>query len=223
MAALRALIAGSSGLVGRACLDTLVAHPAYGRIVAFVRRPAGRTAPTLVERVMALDRLDDEPAEPVDHAFCALGTTIRAAGSQEAFRRVDLEMVRSFAVFARRSGASAFVLVSSVGADPRSRNFYLRVKGEAERTIMDLGFAGVYVLRPGVLIGARTEVRRGEALAQRLAPVLSLALQGPLRKYRGISAATVGAAMVGAARAGRPGTTVLHYEGIRGAAARAAR
>jgi uncharacterized protein YbjT (DUF2867 family) len=220
MAGYRALVAGASGLVGRACLDVLLADPACRRVTVFGRRPLGRSAPTLAERIVSLERLDAEPAEPADHAFCALGTTIRTAGSREAFRRVDLDMVASFAAFAKRSGASSMVLVSSVGADPGSRNFYLRVKGEAEAAAVGQGFASVHVLRPGLLVGHRSEHRAGEAAAQRVMPWLAPVLQGPLRRYRAISAAIVGDAMVGAALAGRTGTTVLHFDEIVAAARR---
>jgi len=223
MPGLRALIAGSSGLVGRACLDTLAVHPAYDRVVALVRRPSGNTLPRVIEQIVSFERLDDEPAVAADHAFCALGTTIRTAGSEEGFRRVDLGMVASFAAYARRSGAATFVLVSSVGADASSRTLYLRVKGEAEHAVATQGFTTFHILRPGVLIGSRTEVRRAEAVAQAISPALALVLQGPLRRYRGIPAATVGAAMVGTALAGEIGTAVLHYDEMREAAALAAR
>jgi uncharacterized protein YbjT (DUF2867 family) len=223
MPALRALIAGSTGLVGRACLDTLAVHPAYDRVVALVRRPSGRTSSRVIEQVVSFDRLDEEPAVAADHAFCALGTTIRTAGSEEGFRRVDLGMVASFAAYARRSGAATFVLVSSVGANASSRTLYLRVKGEAEHAVATQGFTRFHVLRPGVLIGSRAEVRRAEAVAQAIAPALGLLLQGPLRQYRGIAAATVGAAMVGTALAGGIGTAVLHYDAIIDAAGLAAR
>jgi uncharacterized protein YbjT (DUF2867 family) len=216
----RAIVAGASGLVGRACLDTLLAHAAYERVTSFGRRSLGRSTPTLTERIVALDDLAGEPAEPADHAFCALGTTIRTAGSREAFRRVDLLMVASFAAFARRAGATTFVLVSSVGADAASANFYLRVKGEAERAAIAEGFAAVHVLRPGVLLGARAERRAGEAVAQAVMPWLGPLLAGPLRRYRGIAAETVGRAMVGTALAGRAGTGVLHFDGIVAAAGR---
>ena len=218
MPAFRALVAGGTGLVGRACIDALVAHPAYARVTAFGRRPLGRTNPTFAERIVSLDQLEVEPAEPADHAFCALGTTIRTAGSRDAFRRVDLEMVASFAAFARRAGASTFVLVSSVGADQASRNFYLRVKGEAEQAVGRAGFASVRVLRPGLLLGTRAEHRAGEAVGQRVMPWLASVLQGSLRRYRGIPAATVGRAMVGAALAGGTGTLVLHFDEIERAA-----
>jgi uncharacterized protein YbjT (DUF2867 family) len=151
----------------------------------------------------------------VTDAFCALGTTIAAAGSREAFMAVDLDYVTAFARWARDSGAQRFVLVSSIGADPGASNFYLRVKGQAERAVSAIGFEQLDVLRPGLLVGARSESRRGEALAQRVMPPLAFMLVGPLRKYRPIRAAVVGAAMVGTALAGHSGGRVLEYDLIR--------
>jgi uncharacterized protein YbjT (DUF2867 family) len=221
MAGYRALVAGGSGLVGGACLDALDGHAGYVRVTALSRRPLDRSSPTLANRLVSLDELAAEAAEPADHAFCALGTTIRTAGSQEGFRRVDLGMVASFATFARRCGVSTFVLVSSVGADPASRNFYLRVKGEAEQAVSSVGFEAVHVLRPGLLLGGRSEHRAGEAVAQRLVPWLSPVLQGPLRRYRAIPAATVGRAMAGAALGRDTGVHILHFDDIEAAALRA--
>lgn len=215
------MLAGASGLVGRACLDTLLGHAAYAHVTSFGRRPLGRGSPALSERMVVLDNLEDEPVQPADHAFCALGTTIRTAGSREAFRRVDLGMVASFAALARRAGVSTFVLVSSVGADERSSNFYLRVKGEAERAVANEAFDAVRVLRPGLLLGTRDEYRAGEAFAQRAMPWVTPLLAGPLRRYRPVDASVVGRAMVGTALAGRSGSNVLHFDEIVAAAGRA--
>src|SRR4051812_25774991 len=215
---MRALIAGSSGLVGRACLETLLHHPAYARVTAYGRRPLGITHPRLVARIVALDGMDAEPPEPADHAFCALGTTIKTAGSQEAFRRVDLLMVSSFAAYARRSGVATLVLVSSVGANALSSNFYLRTKGEAEDAVARLGFERLRILRPGLLLGARADRRAGERAAQRVMPWLSSILVGPLRAYGSIAGRTVGTGMVGTALAGEMGTVVLRNDDIEAAA-----
>jgi uncharacterized protein YbjT (DUF2867 family) len=207
-----ALIAGASGLVGRHCLDTLLASPAYEAVVACTRRPLPDAHPRLAVRVVSFERLDSERPLAVTDAFCALGTTIAAAGSRDAFTRVDLGYVAAFARYARASGALRFVLVSSVGADPGASNFYLRVKGQAEQAVVSAGFVQVAILRPGLLLGERSELRRGEAMAPRLAPVAGLLLGGPLRKYRPVPAAIVGAAMVGTALAEQSGARVLHYD-----------
>src|SRR4051794_4405015 len=121
-----AAIFGATGLVGRACVDLLLADERYVRIVAIGRREPAQSHPKLVVRRAALDiveALDDPTLGSVDDVFCCLGTTIRKAGSQEAFRRVDLDYVVNAASFAKRRGAHHFLMVSAVGADARSRVF----------------------------------------------------------------------------------------------------
>jgi uncharacterized protein YbjT (DUF2867 family) len=218
-----AIIAGATGLVGRHLLDALLASPDYGRITAVVRRPLPRSAPRLDVRVVAFDRLADAAPVAATDAFCALGTTIRAAGSREAFAAVDLEHVTAFARVARAGGVRRFVLVSAVGADPASSNFYLRVKGQAERAVAAIGFEALDIIRPGLLLGHRSESRPGEALAQRLMPPIAFALVGPLRKYRPVRASEVAAAMIGTALAQHEGVHVLEYDLIRSMALTAGR
>jgi len=110
--------------------------------------------------------------------FCALGTTIRKAGSQEAFRHVDLELPLRAAEQALKAGAEQFIVVSSVGADPASKNFYLRTKGEIERELARLHFKALHILRPSLLIGKRPEFRLGEAIGMKIAPVLDCSRSG---------------------------------------------
>lgn len=165
-------------------------------------------------RVAALDALDVVDLPAVDVAFCALGTTLANAGSPGAFRRIDLDGVVAFAKLAARASARRFVLVSSVGADASSSNFYLRVKGETEQAVAAIGFAGVSVLRPGLLVGPRAESRPAEAVARAVVPLANPLLVGPFRRYRSIDADTVGAAMVGAALAGGPGVQIAEYDEI---------
>lgn len=189
---MRVLLAGGTGLVGR--------------------RVAARLGHDLVSLVRAntdFEALVADPAAAVEGAFdvgiSCLGTTIRAAGSQAAFRRVDHDYVLAVAQAARPHGARQFVAVTSVGAGGGS--FYLSVKGEIERAVTALGFDRVDLIRPGLLLGPRADRRPGEALAQRLAPALNPLMRGPLARYAAIPAETVAAAIV--ALAGRSGTGVF--------------
>jgi uncharacterized protein YbjT (DUF2867 family) len=207
-----AVIAGSSGLVGSHCLEGLLEGGAYERMVALTRRPLDRRHPRLVESVVDFEKLEELNPFPAGDVFCALGTTIRRAGSQAAFSRVDLDYPRIIAERSAAAGARQFLLVSSVGADAASRNFYLRVKGELERAVMALGFEAVHIFRPSFLFGERAERRPGEAAGIPIARALQFALMGGLRKYRPIEAKTVAAAMVAAATEGRPGRHVYHYD-----------
>ena len=132
----------------------------------------------------------------VDHCFIALGTTIRRAGSQQAFRDVDYQMVLDAATWAKGAGAKTVALVSSVGANPNAFAFYPRVKGEVEEALKALGVPRLLIFRPGLLLGNRNEFRFGEALATPMMKVLNLALVGSTARYRAISADDVARAMV---------------------------
>jgi uncharacterized protein YbjT (DUF2867 family) len=209
-----ALIAGATGLVGRACLRCLLDHPALDRVIALARRPLPFAHPKLQVEIVDYDAPEKMPPVAAGMAFCALGTTLARAGSKEAFRAVDYRAVLAVADLALQSGARRFVLVSSVGADPASRNFYLSVKGEAEAAVNKRAFRAVHVLRPGLLLGDRQESRPAEALFRALAPITNPLMVGRLRMYRAIDAAVVGAAMVGAAFSPEEGRRVLHYDAI---------
>lgn len=210
-----ALLAGATGLVGGHLLRLLLEDPAYAEVTALVRRPALPEHPKLREVVVDFGRLEEHAAAPgARDVFCALGTTLRAAGSREAFRRVDLEYPRRLAEAAARSGAEHFLLVTAMGADPRSRVFYNRVKGEAEEAVRALPFAGVAILRPSLLLGERRESRPAEALAQRVLGPLRPLLAGPLRKYRPIHAGTVARAMLRLAKEGVRGVRVVESDAI---------
>jgi uncharacterized protein YbjT (DUF2867 family) len=208
----RAVIAGASGLVGQECLRLLLNR--YASVTSLVRKPTGRSHLRLVERRIDFDRIDTIEIPRGAHVYSALGTTIKKAGSEEAFRRVDFDYPKMLAARAAAAGAARFALVSSVGADKSSGNFYLRVKGELEEAIAQMPLDAALFFRPSFLIGDREEKRSGEAAGIVVARALSFALLGPLRKYRAIPAGTVAEAMVGAATDGLGGVHVYHYNEI---------
>lgn len=210
-----ALIAGASGLVGRYLLDQLTGAPEYGRVVAVGRRPLDVEHAKLTEVVTRFDALE-QLAEPLrgDDAFCCLGTTIRQAGSREAFRAVDHGAVLAFAWAARRGGAKRFFLVSANGADAESRIFYSRVKGETELALQVMGFETLAIFRPSLLLGPRAEYRFGERVGAVGLALVRPFLFGGWRKYRAIHAATVARAMARAALGDARGTTVFESDEI---------
>src|SRR5262245_53774990 len=176
-----AAIFGATGLVGRASLDLLLKDERYWRVIAIGRREPVATHPKLLVRHAALDSIetfDDPGLGLVNDVFCCLGTTIRNAGSQEAFRRVDLHYVVNAATFAKRRGARHFLMVTAVGADARSRVFYSRVKGEAEDAVTKLGIQCISIFRPSLILGYRKESRAKERLAKSVAKGLSFAMVG---------------------------------------------
>jgi uncharacterized protein YbjT (DUF2867 family) len=192
-----ALIAGTSGLVGRELLGQLLASTEYDRVVSLGRRPLPVDDPKLLQEVVDFTALDRPGGDwRCDDAYCCLGTTIRQAGSREAFRAVDHAAVLAFAWAARRHGARRFFLVSALGADPASRVFYSRVKGETEEALAVLGFETLGVFRPSLLLGSRDRPRPGERLMAALLWVAEPLLLGTLRKYRAIRADVVARAML---------------------------
>jgi len=210
-----AVVLGASGLVGGFCLRILVDDTDTSRVLTFGRRELPLlTRAKVTQRVAELGSLTAEDFQGVQDVYCALGTTIRKAGSQEAFRRVDLEMPLRAAQEALKAGAEQFIVVSSVGADAESKNFYLRTKGEMERELARLPFKAIHILRPSLLIGKRAEFRLGEAIAMKIAPALDLLTLGSLRKYHSMRAEMAGRAMVAAAKQNKNGTNIYEYQGI---------
>lgn len=208
-----ALVAGGSGMVGGRLLPLLLGAPEYERVYALSRRPLSLAHARFANRVVRFDApLSLQLKGLACHdAFCCLGTTRRAAGSEAAFRAVDHDLVLSFARLAAAAGAERLVLVSAVGANADSRNFYLRVKGETERALMQLSLRALDILQPSLLLGMRRELRAVELAAQLALGAIGPLLRGRLARWRPIAAETVAAAMLGAVRAGRRGVTRYTY------------
>lgn len=191
----RVLLAGASGLVGRELLRALLDDPAVATVHAVVRRRLPLQHPRLVQHEVDFSAL--LPLPQVDEAFIALGTTIKVAGSQPAFRAVDFDAVLAVARAARAAGAMRLGVVSAMGANARSRVFYNRVKGEMEEALAGLGFEALVIARPSLLVGDRERLgqppRRGEAIGERVSQWL-----GPLvpRQYRPIAAGQVARALL---------------------------
>jgi uncharacterized protein YbjT (DUF2867 family) len=208
-----AILLGATGLVGGFCLRALVDSPRYTRVMLFGRRQMPPvTRAKVSQRITDLATLSADDFRGAQDIFIALGTTIRKAGSQAEFRRIDRDMPLHLASEAAKAGAEQLVMVSSVGADPGSRNFYLRTKGELEQEIAKLPFKAIHILRPSLLIGKRQEFRLGEAMAMWIAPALDLLTLGPLRRYHSAKAEVVGKAMVGAALNERTGVFIHEFD-----------
>jgi len=184
-------------------------------VVTAGRRITPHKHAKLEQRVLDLGGLETVSDLPhIDDVFCCLGTTIKQAGSQPAFRQVDHAFVVGLGGAGLRAGATQFLLVSAIGADPASRVFYSRVKGETEAAIGRLHYQSTQIFRPSLLLGQRREFRAGERMAMILAPVLSLALIGPLRRYRAIHAETVARAMVNLAKEAPLGPNIFEYDAM---------
>ncbi|MCC2658829.1 MAG: hypothetical protein K0Q76_3937 [Panacagrimonas sp.] len=198
-----AVVAGHTGLVGRHLLDLLLQDARYTRVIAVGRRAPERKDPRLDVVTTGMDDLSRVGAKlAADDAFCCLGTTIRAAGSKAAFERVDFHMVVDFGRAARAAGARRCFVVSSLSADARSPIYYSRIKGKAEQALGEIGFDALHIVRPSLLLGTRSEHRPGEALAQRVAPLIGPLMRGALAKYRPIEARDVAQSLVALSRRG---------------------
>ncbi|MDZ7359453.1 MAG: oxidoreductase [candidate division KSB1 bacterium] len=210
-----ALLLGASGLVGGHCLKLLLEDEAYAKVTAWVRKPLALCHPKLEQTVVDFTRLESyaERAKAND-VFCCLGTTIRKAGSQAAFRQVDFTHPVEIAKIAVANGAGQFLIVTSLGANPKSPIFYNRVKGEVEAAITPLPFHAVHIFRPSLLLGERQEVRPGEKIGAKVAGAFSFLFRGPLRKYRPIHARVVAAAMIAIAKQNLAGVNIFESDWI---------
>jgi uncharacterized protein YbjT (DUF2867 family) len=211
---LSVLLAGATGLVGRECLRLLLADPAVGHIEVVTRRPLSPDvrSPKLSTHIIDFDHLNEyDQLFAIDTIICALGTTIRQAGSRTRFRIIDLEYPLDFARLGRRRGCSHFIVVSALGANPHSRIFYNRVKGELEDRLRALDYPCLTIVRPSLLLGPRAEHRLGEEVAKRVTKWL-----GPLvpRPFKPVEAHAVAAALVRAAKEPCTGVHIIESSEI---------
>lgn len=207
----KAVVAGATGLVGRELVRLLLDDEAYERVVVLVRKRMSLEHEKLEQVVTDFNRLEEAAGGRMKGAdvFCALGTTIKIAKTQDNFRKVDYTYPLELARIAKREGAAQFVVITAMGADSSSRIFYSRVKGELEAALRELQLPSLTVLRPSLLLGDREEYRAGERAGMVLMKAFAFVMAGPLAKYKAINAGAVAQAMVNAARAAAPGCRVF--------------
>ncbi|MBW0178772.1 NAD(P)H-binding protein [Sediminibacterium sp.] len=192
-----ALILGASGLTGQVLAQLLLADDLYSLVTIYVRKQIAISHPRLQQQIVNYERLDT--AVQADDVFCCLGTTIKKAGSQLAFRQVDLVYPQKVAELQRAAGSSRFLLISAVGANEQSSIFYSRIKGEVEKAIQVLGYSCTCIFRPSLIMGERSERRVGEKIAMLLTKIIGPLLIGPLKKYQPVLALSIAKAMQKAA------------------------
>jgi len=210
-----AIVIGGTGLVGTALLEQLVADERYAEIVAIGRRKPSVES----QKITFIENTLEKPKSAAEHLFgddlfICIGTTIKKAESQENFRFVDYTIPKKIAKHARKNGVKNIAVVSSVGAQRKSNNFYLKTKGKMEEAIIAEAFRRTVVLRPSLLLGKRKEHRLAESIGRSLSGVLNLLMVGKLRKYRAVKATDVAAAMIKYINVDTVGTDIIHYDYI---------
>ena len=192
-----AIVVGSTGLIGSQLLQLLLASGDYNNVIAFSKRDIGIKHSKLIQHIIDFDKPETYNKLIIgDDFFCTIGTTIKNAGSQQAFRKVDFEYPRQFATFALQNKVKQFLIISSLGADATSGNFYLKTKGEIQDFLKDCDFESISVLQPSLLLGDRTEFRFGEKVGGFFMKMLPFLFFGNLKKYKPIESKTVAKALL---------------------------
>lgn len=182
-----ALILGATGLIGEYLLNLMLEDDYYDQITA-ISRQGLKDHPKLSVLLGEFSDVDSLlQGKTFDHVFCCLGTTMKKARSKEQFIKVDYSYPLKVAELTYESGASKYLLVTAMGADPSSSFFYNKVKGELERDLRLIGFESLHLLRPSLLLGNRKEFRFGERIGQAVFKLLGFLFIGPLKKYKGIN------------------------------------
>ncbi len=212
MGSLHAIVIGGTGMVGGFLMRELCLQSRYSRVTQIVRRSVPSPNPKVTVHLADFDRDEWEfPADKADVLFISLGTTMAKAGSESAFRRIDLELPLAAARKARLAGVHTVVVVSAVGADSGSRLFYNRVKGELEDALRQLAFERLVIFRPSLLLGHRAESRPAERMAGILVGFLHRILPGGLGRYSGMPADKLALAMTEAPFRLPLGISICHF------------
>ena len=200
-----ALIVGTSGLIGRHLLNLLLEDETYGSVTSLGRRPLNISHPKLKQEIVDFNNLDVSKVS-ADHIFCTLGTTIKKAGSQENFKKVDYHYPMETAKAGLTNGAELFSIVTAMGSDPESRIFYNRVKGEVEHSLKKLNYPYLGIFRPSMLLGERKENRLGEQIGKWLMKIFGFLLP---KNYKAINGSKVAEAILNYAKSPEKGLSEI--------------
>jgi uncharacterized protein YbjT (DUF2867 family) len=192
----KAIIAGASGLIGSKLLNILLQHPNYDEVLILVRKELPVKHKKLVQLAIDFDRLDEYATAITGHAvFCCLGSTRKKTPDLEVYYRIDHDYPLKLAQLAKQNGVEQYHLVSALGANSHSSNFYLKMKGETEVDIQKEGLKSLHIYEPSLITGERAEYRSAERIITVLMGIIDPLLIGSLKKYRSIPAQTIALAM----------------------------
>ena len=204
------IVAGSTGLIGRNVIEVL--SNTNQSVVALTRRSISNLPHNITELIIDFDAFEKHGSlPPCSNVFICLGTTIKTAGSKENFRKVDIDYCLSIAKKAQKSGAETLSLISSIGANSSSKNFYLKTKGELEEAIQELDFKVVNIFRPSFLVGQRSEKRFAEGIALKFAKIMDFFLIGSASKYRSVKVELLAKTMVSKIDS-KPGVNYFYFD-----------
>jgi uncharacterized protein YbjT (DUF2867 family) len=210
-----ALIIGSTGLIGSQLLEILLKSAEYSAVTTFVKRDSGIEHPKLKQHLIDFDNPESYEKFVIgDDFFCTIGTTIKKAGSQEAFRTVDFGYPKTFASIAMQNNVKQFLIISSIGADANSGNFYLKTKGEIQDFLKSCTFEAVSVFQPSLLLGERKEFRLGEKIGAFFMNLFSFVFIGSIKKYKPIQSKAVAKAMFDVAQQKKSGFNICESDVI---------
>lgn len=192
-----AIILGATGLTGSLLMDRLLQDGRYTKVKLFSRSPIGSSDPKLEEFIGDMLQLEKFKNDfYADEVYCCIGTTKAKTPDAEMYKKIDFGIPVSAAELCRSNGIDTFLVVSALGADPKSSIAYNRIKGDMEVSVVQCGIPKTHILRPSLIVGGRTEKRTGEWLGNQAMKILNPILLGPLKKYRSIKAETIADAMI---------------------------
>ena len=212
---LTAVVIGATGFIGELLVNELVDDSQFIKVRLLVRKPIDLSHPKLEIAIVDFNDQNDfkQKLGKANCLFCCIGTTQKQVkGDKDAYRKIDHDIPLHAAQFAKQAGIDWFLLVSAIGANANSGNFYLKLKGETEEAVADVGINSLHIFQPSMLLGMRKEFRIGEVIGKGLIGTFSFLFQGSLKKYRGISGLTVAKAMVAAAKQNLPGKHIYIYD-----------
>lgn len=212
-----ALLLGASGFIGNQLLQLLLDDDSFDKVIALVRKPLEISDPKLEQRItdFANEQLYREAMPAGDVIFCCIGTTMQQVrGNKTKYRQIDYDIPVQAAKWGIEKGYTQYILVSAIGADARSSNFYLRLKGEVETAVASIPYKAVHIFQPSLLLGHRKESRPTEKMAQFFSPLFSMLTIGGFKKYRPVKGNTVANAMLKASDSDITGTHTYTYSAI---------